>query len=50
VIGATSGAVGAATSTLGSDDIEMTAGADYEVVVEKDVRLFLNMMTEALPK
>ncbi len=50
VIGATSGAVGAATSTLGSDDIEMTVGTDYEAVVEKDVRLFLNMMTEALPK
>lgn len=50
VIGATSGAVGAANSTLGSDDIEITAGADYEVLVEKDIRLFLNMMTEALPK
>ena len=50
VIGATSGAVGAATSTLGSDDIEMTAGADYEMVVGKEVRLFLFMMTEALHK
>lgn len=50
VIAATSGAVGAAHSTMASDDIEMTAGADYEAVVAKDVGLFLNMMTEALPK
>lgn len=50
VIAATSGAVGAAHSTMASDDIEMTAGADYEAVVGKDVSLFLNMMTEALPK
>ncbi len=50
VIAATSGVVGAANSTLASDDIEMTAGADYEAVVGKDVSLFLNMMTEALPK
>ena len=50
VIAATSGAVGAAHSTMASDDIEMTAGADYEAVVGKDVNLFLNMMTEALPK
>lgn len=50
VIAATSGAVGTANSTLASDDIEMTAGADYEAVVGKDVSLFLNMMMEALPK
>lgn len=50
VIAATSGAVGAAHSTMASDDIEMVAGADYEAVVEKDVSLFLNMMTEAFPK
>ena len=50
VIGATSGAVGAAHSTMASDDIEMTAGADYEAVVTRDVALFLSMMTEALPK
>lgn len=50
VVGVTAGAVGVASSTLGSDDIEINAGADYEAVVEKDVRLFLNMMTEALPK
>lgn len=50
VIGATSGAVGAAHSTMASDDVEITAGADYEAVVTKDVGLFLSMMTEALPK
>lgn len=50
VIGATAGAVGAAHSTLASDDIEMMAGADYEAVVGKDVSLFLNMMSEAFPK
>lgn len=50
VVGATTGALGAANATLGSDDIEITAGTDYDAVVEKDVRLFLNMMTEALPK
>lgn len=50
VIAATSGAVGAANSTMASDDIQMTAGADYEAVVGKDVSLFLNMMSEALPK
>ncbi len=50
VVAATSGAVGAAHSTLASDDVEMIAGSDYETVVGKDVSLFLNMMTEALPK
>lgn len=50
VVAATSGAVGAAHSTMASDDIEMTAGSDYEAVVGKDVSLFLSMMTEAFPK
>lgn len=50
VIAATSGAVGAAHSTMASDDIEMAVGADYEAVVGQDVSLFLSMMTEAFPK
>lgn len=50
VAGVVGGTVGAAHSTMGSDNFELTAGSDYEVVVTKDLGLFLNMMTEAFPK
>ena len=48
--GVVGGAVGAAHSTMGSDNFELAAGSDYESVVTKDLNLFTSMMTEAFPK
>jgi hypothetical protein len=44
------GAAGAAHSAMASDNFDLTADANYEEIMLKDLNLALNVMTEALPK